>query len=59
MSTLVSRAVKALLEAAPLKARSVKGVWIFGSVARGEERPDSDVDLGVLCQPALGSSARW
>ncbi|MBK8978621.1 MAG: nucleotidyltransferase domain-containing protein [Planctomycetes bacterium] len=24
------------------------GVWLFGSRARGDERPDSDVDLAVL-----------
>lgn len=28
-------------------------VWIFGSVARGEERATSDVDLAVLCKPDL------
>lgn len=43
----------ALLEAPALSGRAVAGVWIFGSVARGEERPDSDVDLAVLCDPAL------
>ena len=30
------------------------GVWVFGSVARGEDQPDSDIDLAVLCEPALG-----
>jgi len=26
----------------------VKAAWLFGSAARGEERPGSDVDLAVL-----------
>jgi predicted nucleotidyltransferase len=54
VSPLGSRAVAALLEARGLAGRAVSGVWIFGSVVRGEERPDSDVDLAVLCEPALG-----
>jgi predicted nucleotidyltransferase len=28
-----------------LRARGVTGLWVFGSVARGEAHPDSDVDL--------------
>jgi predicted nucleotidyltransferase len=58
VSLLGSRAVAALLEARALGGRAVSGVWIFGSVARGEERPDSDVDLAVLCEPALGLDER-
>lgn len=27
---------------------SIDGVWLFGSFARGEATPDSDVDLAVL-----------
>ena len=30
-----------------LRARGVRGLALFGSVARGEARPDSDVDLLV------------
>lgn len=30
-----------------LRARGVRGLAIFGSAARGEDRPDSDVDLLV------------
>ena len=29
----------------------VSGVWIFGSVARGEAHPDSDVDLALEFDP--------
>jgi predicted nucleotidyltransferase len=28
-----------------LKDRGVTGLWVFGSVARGDAHPDSDVDL--------------
>lgn len=32
----------------------VREAYLFGSAARGDVRPDSDVDLGVLgCTPAL------
>lgn len=35
--------------------------WLFGSVARGAARPDSDVDVAVLCErdppPTLDASA--
>lgn len=27
----------------------VIGIWIFGSVAEGKERPDSDVDISIVC----------
>ena len=30
---------------------AVRGLWLFGSSARGEARPDSDVDLLVDYQP--------
>ncbi len=29
------------------KSKPVQKVWVFGSFARGEERPDSDVDILV------------
>ena len=34
-----------------LRARGVRGLALFGSVARGEARPDSDVDLLVELDP--------
>lgn len=36
----------------------IVAVWVFGSVAKGRARPDSDVDVGVLFEkrpaPVLG-----
>jgi len=36
---------------ATLRQQGVSGVWIFGSVARGEALPDSDVDLALEFDP--------
>jgi predicted nucleotidyltransferase len=36
-----------------LKRDGVTGLWIFGSVARGDGRPDSDVDLVAEFDPAV------
>src|SRR5690348_11526986 len=35
-------------------ARGAHGVSVFGSVARGEARPDSDVDLALHFEPGRG-----
>jgi len=42
----------AVLRAAAARDVTISGV--FGSVARGEDRPDSDVDLLVTVQPGVG-----
>jgi hypothetical protein len=34
-------------------ARGVTGLRVFGSVARGEDRPDSDVDLLAELPPGM------
>ena len=33
---------------AKAEAEGIAAAWLFGSVARGTARPDSDVDVGVL-----------
>ena len=37
-----------------LRARGVQGLFLFGSVGRGEEQPGSDVDLFFDHRPGLG-----
>lgn len=34
------------------EAEGIVAAWLFGSVARGTARPDSDVDVGVLYREA-------
>ena len=41
---LVSRMLRCIREQLP----AVRGIWLFGSQARGDARPDSDIDLAVL-----------
>jgi predicted nucleotidyltransferase len=36
---------------AELRASGIRGLALFGSTARGDDRPDSDVDLTVLLEP--------
>ncbi|MCW5691925.1 MAG: nucleotidyltransferase domain-containing protein [Pseudolabrys sp.] len=41
-----------LKEAEPaLRARGIRHAAVFGSVARGEERPDSDIDILLDFEP--------
>jgi hypothetical protein len=43
-------------------AGKVRAVYLFGSYARGEARPESDVDLCVVADDAdsqLAAAARW
>jgi predicted nucleotidyltransferase len=41
-----------LKEAEPaLRARGIRRAAVFGSVARGEDRPDSDIDILVEFEP--------
>ena len=36
------------------KTQPVLKVWLFGSYARGEETPDSDVDLLIIPEQSVG-----
>ena len=47
------QALTLLLDHSELQTRRVDGVWLFGSHARGTASSTSDVDLAVLCEPAL------
>jgi predicted nucleotidyltransferase len=36
---------------AQLRAKGIGALWVFGSVARGDARPDSDIDLAIDFTP--------
>jgi predicted nucleotidyltransferase len=42
--------------ASDLRSRGVRHLYVFGSVARGDARVDSDVDLAVEVDPGSGFS---
>ena len=46
MNSLTTQEMKSII-AEYFKTQPVLKAWIFGSYARGEERPDSDVDILV------------
>jgi uncharacterized protein len=39
-----------------LRRRGVRHLAVFGSVARGDDRPDSDIDLAVEIEPGRSFS---
>lgn len=39
--------------------REIAAVYLHGSRARGNARPDSDIDLAAILQPSLTASERW
>jgi predicted nucleotidyltransferase len=50
---LLAEALARLTAPGALAGKRVLGVWVFGSHARGMATPSSDLDLGVLSEPAL------
>lgn len=36
---------------ASAESAGAKSAWLYGSVARGEDRPGSDIDVAVVCAP--------
>jgi predicted nucleotidyltransferase len=50
---LIASALAVLLEQGVVSDRRIIGVWVFGSHARGTAHSGSDLDLAVLCEPAL------
>jgi predicted nucleotidyltransferase len=49
----LARRVRPALEASP----EIAAAWVFGSVARGEARPESDVDVAVLLRTPRATAA--
>jgi predicted nucleotidyltransferase len=48
----LSAVLRKLREAEPaLRHEGISGIWVFGSVARGDAGPDSDVDLALEIGP--------
>lgn len=39
-----------------LKGRKIKKAYLFGSVAKGEEKPESDIDLAILAGKRFDSN---
>jgi predicted nucleotidyltransferase len=37
--------------------RQIAAAWLFGSAARGELRPDSDIDVGILLRDPQATAA--
>lgn len=42
-----------------MRTKPVDKAWIFGSFSRGEERPDSDVDIIVALTPGVQMGLGW
>lgn len=55
MSLLPHTALRLIESAVP----DLQAVYVFGSAAAGEARPDSDLDLAVLAAQPLDPLARW
>lgn len=54
--TLDEMVARLKVQADELRGRGIEHLSIFGSVARGEDRPDSDVDIAVDIAPGRSFS---
>lgn len=52
MTTLMTTAAIEKTIAEYFKTQPVLKAWIFGSYSRGEQRPDSDVDILIVLDPS-------
>jgi len=59
MEKITERAKRIICEEAEKAGCQVKSVLLFGSQARGEQRPDSDWDFFVIIDRTLPYSERW
>ena len=41
------------------KSVGLRLLYVFGSFASGNERPDSDIDIAVLCAKPIDNITRW
>jgi len=57
MSTLAQE--YSLVEGIRSEIPDVLAVYLFGSAVLDELRPDSDIDLAVLCSTSLSSTGLW
>jgi predicted nucleotidyltransferase len=58
----IDPSITPVIQAWALSWPSVSRVWIFGSRARADHRPDSDLDIAVEVTPSAGdesSDATW
>lgn len=46
-----SAVLQAVRDAAAIDGKDILAVWLYGSVARGEDGPNSDVDIAVVTTP--------
>lgn len=49
-------ASRELITAWAAATNCVREIWLFGSRARGDSRPDSDIDLAILLMPPSGKT---
>lgn len=62
MASIDSQTLSQLIRHLVAKLPGLIAIYLFGSASRGELRPDSDIDIGFLCDPSqakLGEFELW